>query len=260
MRTTGVLIIAMVISLVLSGCMPYWSGRDLEDQVLEMEERQERLDAEAKEREQELASMIEEAKAEIDALEEVLEEARTVLARNSADLGADVQQNRQEVSQLQGRIEEGEFHHRRLEQRFETFRDDMDTRFKNMEAEDLLEKAEEFEESGEYGLARRALEQFLKDHDDHSLAGEARLILGEIYFATEQWESAVPVFREVREDERSTARQARATRRLGEVFWEMGDCETAELFFETVVDLYGTSEEAQDAQTYLQDIADGQCP
>ena len=250
----------LILALLVSGCMPYWSGRDLEDQVMEMEQRQEELDAEAKEREEALAAMIADAKTEIDELEEVLEEARSVLARNSADLGADVQQNRREISQLQGRIEEGEFYHRQLEQRFETFREDMDTRFDNMEAEELLEKVEGFEEDGDFGLARRALEQFLSDHDDHQLAGEARLMLGEIYFATEQWESAVPVFREVREDQRSSARQARATRRLGEVFWALEDCSNAQLFFETVVDVFPNSDEVDDAQSYLDDLAQGACP
>lgn len=252
--------VVLVVSLCLSGCMPIWQGRELEEELAEMEARQAELDAEAQEREEALAEMIEDATAEIEELEEVLEEARKILARDSAELGEDVRRSRQELSQVRGQLEELEFHQRRNQQAFETFRDDMDTRFEDVEPEELLEMVEKFQEDGELDFARRALEQFLSDYEDHELAPEARLELGEIYFQTEKWESAVEVFQELRDDETSEARQARATRRIGEIFRELGNCDNAELFLESVIEDYPNSDEVSEVRGMLSDIEGGNCP
>lgn len=255
MVTTGLLC-----ALFVAGCMPIWSGRDLQDEVADLEERQMELEAEADERERTLASMIDEVRNEIDTLEGVLEEAREVLARNSADLGAEVSQTREDINRVRGSLEELEFLHRRLEQSFETFRGDMDQRFEGVEPEELLEKAQKFLDEEEYGLARRALRQFLDDYEEHDLEPEARLTLAEVYFQTGQLENAGTEFDRVRLDATSTARQARATRRIAEVFMEMGDCDNAELFFESVVSDFPTSLEVADARRYLEEIERGQCP
>lgn len=253
-------VIVLAATVCLSGCMPIWQGRELEEELAEMEARQVELETEAQEREEELAEMIEEATAEIDELEEVLEEARKILARDSAELGEDVRRSRQELSQVRGQLEELEFHQRRNQQAFETFRDDMDTRFEDVEPEELLEMVDKFQEDGELDFARRALEQFLSDYDDHELAPEARLELGEIYFETEKWESAVEVFQTLRDDQSSEARQARATRRIGEIFREMGNCDNAELFLESVIADYPNSDEISEVREMLNDIEGGNCP
>ncbi len=257
---TAPVALAVIAALLLTGCLPIWQAREMEEDLQQMEVRQAELEEEAQQRERELAEMIEEAQAEIDELEDVLEEARNILQRDSAELGADVAQSRQELSQLRGQLETLEFQHRRLEQALDTFRDDMDTRFADTEPDRLLEKAEEFQEDGEYHLARRALEQFLTDHEDHELVSEARLELGEVYFESEMWESAVNVFRDLRDDTSSTTRQARATRRIGEVFLNLGDCDNAELFFEAVVADYPNSAEVSEAREFLDQIQRGDCP
>ncbi len=254
--------IALVMSLLLfaTGCMPLWTGRDMQEDLSAMEARQAELETEAEEREKQLAEMISEAKAEIKELEDVLEDARRILARDSADLGDDVRQTRREITQLLGTLEELEFRHRRLQQSFETFRDDMDRRFEDVEPDELLEKAQKFQEDGEYDLARRALERFLTDHEGHDLESEARLELGDVYFGLEKWENAGAQFTRVSDDSSSQARQAYATLRVAEVFVEMGECDTARLFFEAVAEDFPAAEEVSDAQEWVRRINQGDCP
>lgn len=247
-------------AMAISGCMPWWTGRDMQEDLAQMEARQAELEKEAEKREQELAEMISEAKAEIKELEEVLEEARRILARDSADLGDDVRQTRREITQVLGTLQELEFRHRRLEQSFDLFRDDVDRRFADVEPDELLEKAQKFQEEGEYHLARRALERFLSDHEGHQLEAEARLELGDVYFELEQWESAGSQLTRVSEDSTSRARQAYATYRVAEVFVQMDECDTARLFFEAVVDDFPAAEEVTDAQEWIRRIDRGECP
>ena len=246
--------------IVTTGCMPLWTGRDLQDEVAQLEARQVELEQEAHEREVTLAMMIDEARHEIEELERVMEEARSLLARDSADLGAELRAIREDIARVRGNLEELQFLHRRQERAFETFRKDMDQRFVGVEPEELLEKAQTFLEDQEYGLARRALTQFLDDYEDHPLASEARLDLGEVHFQTGQWESAGSEFDRVRMDSTSQARQARATRRIAEVFWRLGDCDSAELFFESVIDDFPRSEEVGPARDGLRAVKGGQCP
>lgn len=253
-------VVLLVASLLLTGCMPLWSGRSLQDDVAEMEARQTELEAEAQTREETLAAMIKEARAEIDELEKVMEEAREILARDSANLGAEVSGIRQDINRTRGSLEEMEFLYGRLNESFEVFKEDMDRRFEGIDPEELLEKAQQFQEDEEYGLARRALNQFLADYDDHRLASEARLELGEVYFEIGHWESAGATFREVESDTSSAARRARATRRIGEVFMHLGDCDSAQLFFETVVSDFPRSAEVSDAREFLALIENGECP
>ncbi len=250
----------VLVSIFVTGCMPIWSGRDLQDEVADLEARQIELEEEARDREVTLAKMIDEARAEIDELEDVMEEARKILARDSADIGAEVSQTREDINRVRGSLEELEFLHRRLDQSFQLFRDDMDTRFDGIEPDELLERAEGFMEDGEVGLARRALEHFLSEYEEHELATEARLDLAEVYFQTENWESAGGEFDKVRLDSSSTARQARATRRIGEVFMQMGNCDNAKIFFESVIADFPNSEEVADARVLLGKVERGECP
>lgn len=254
------LVLLVVAAVFISGCMPIWQARELEEDLAQMETRQGELEREAREREQELAEMIEEAQAEIDELEEVLEEARELLRRDSAELGADVNEARREVGRLRGEIEALEFQYDRLEQNFQTFRTDFDRLFEGVEPEELLEKAIEFREDHEHDLARRALQRFVEDYPDHELAPEARLELGDVYFDLEMWANAGRMYGQVQNDTTSEARRARATRRVGEVFMMRGECGEAELFLEAVVEDYPGSQEVQKAQERLDQLQRGDCP
>ncbi len=257
-------IVTLLVVLVwTTGCMPIWQGNELQEDLEAMEARQAELETEAEERERELAEMIEDAQREIDNLESVLDEARQLLRRDSAELEADVRESRDDVRQLRGKIEELEFQHRRLEQTLEAFRRDMDRQFVEVEPDELLEKSEEFRDNGEYDLARWALEQFLEDHDDHELASEARLELGEIYVTIGMWEHAIDTLDPVRDDPASTARQARATYLIGEALFHTGgsgDCGRAEIAFEIVAEDFPHSDDVDAARQRLEEIEQGECP
>ncbi len=261
-RRGGVVLAAVVVivAVAVTGCQPIWQAREMEEDLAAMEQRQAELEEEALEREEELAAMIEDAQSEIDELEEVLDEARSLLQRDSAELGADVRQSRQEISRLRGQLEELEFRYGRLEQSFQAFRTDFDRLFDGIEADELLELAEDFTEEGEYDMARRALERFVEEYDDHELVLEAHSELGDVYFELEMWESAGAEFSHVRENTTSEALEAYATRRGGDTLFKLGSCERAQVVMEALIEGFPNSDEVPKAQERLEQIEAGECP
>lgn len=260
-------VVMLVSSLFLSGCLPIWQGRALEDEVAMLRARQADLEAEASQREESLAEMIRGARDDIEELEAVLVEAREILSRDSANLGAEVQRNREELSQVYGELEELEFRFRRFQQTFELFRVDVDMRFDSGEAEhwpedpeDLLEFGQALREDGEYTRARRAFHRFLSHHENHHLTAVARLELAEAYFAEEQWVSAIGEFQTLFRQSQAESHQSRSAMRIGESFVALGECERAKIFFETVVEDFPHSREVSEARRQLRSIERDECP
>ena len=253
----------LIVSTVVSGCLPIWQGREMEEELAELRTRQAELEAEATEREQTLAEMIAGARSDIEELEEVLVDAREILSRDSANLGADVQRNREEMGQVRGELEELAFRFRRFEEAFDYFREDVDIRFSEewpSDPEELLELGQGFLEDEDYRQARRAFERFLSRHESHRLANVARLELAELFFAQREWHRAVGEFQQLLRGGSTDAQQARAALRIGEAFMALGECEEASIFLETVVEDYPRSEDVTDARSRLADIQANRCP
>lgn len=254
----GWLALAALVATTM-GCMTISDGEALQEEVAALEARQTQLEADADEREATMQEMIDDLETEIVELESVMEDARRILARDSADLEAELAATQRHINELRGQLEEMQFRHRQFAESFDTFRRDMDRRFDGVEAGDLLEQAETFREEGELDLARRALEHFVSEYDDHDLIWEARLALGEVYFDADHWRNATAQFQELLDDPTSEARQARAARRIGEIFVAEERCDEAKIFFEIVVEDYPGSEEVEDAQRFISEINAGQC-
>ncbi len=262
MRAISVII--LLAATTLSGCLPIWTAREMEEEIAELQAQQIRLEAELAEREETLTEMIALARGEIEELEQVLVEAREFLSQNSANLGADVHAQQEDLSRLRGEKEELEFRFRRFQEAFEYFREDVDLRFAEewpADPSDLLELAQGFVEDEDYRQARRALERYLARHSDHRQVNTARLTLGEVYYVQEQWVSAIQAFREIlRPGARAVdSHQARASLRIGQSLIQLGDCDDGEIFLETVVEDFPRSREVSEAQQWLRELS-GRCP
>lgn len=259
-RGVGVL----VIWIGLTGCLPIWEGRALEEELQTLRARQAEMEREAEEREANLVETIESARGDIESLEEVLEDARRFLSENSANLGADVQRMREEMSRLSGQVEELGFQFRRFQESFAYYREDVDLRFAEefpSDPDELMARGQELEDEGDFRRARRVYERFLTRHGEHPRRNTARLKLGEILVVQEQWVNAIGEFQQLlpRESGSTESQQARASLRIGEALQGMGECEDAAIFYETVVEEYPLSDDVGEARRRLREVETGEC-
>jgi TolA-binding protein len=258
--------LALALSGVLTGCMPIWTGNRVQEE-LETVKMQQRVMLESSQAEkEELTRMIASGRTDIAEMREVLDEARELLQRNSANLGVEVGQIREELERLRGRNEELEFRFLRMEQALQLFKEDVDMRLGAGreplpdDPEKLIELASNRIELKDYRTALRAMERFLSQHERHARIGDAIFLLGETYFFESQWVSAIFEYQKVLQNHQRSPRIAMATYRIGESFQKMGKCQEAQVFFETVINDHPGSRVVRDAREHVQEIKAGRCP
>jgi len=117
--------------------------------------------------------------------------------------------------------------------------------------DELLAVAEEHLVAGRPKVARVMLEKFLKDHEDHEKATEARYRYAETYFNAEDYPRAILLFEEVVTADPKSPWAPWAMVRQGECFKSMGQDAEATLFWQDVVARYPKTQAAKDAKELL---------
>lgn len=125
MYTRG-FIVSILLAAFAAGCYPMSHARELEARVLTLEAYQEEFRMTFDEERQRLTDLALEAERSIDELEGALTEARAFLQRTNADLGVRVDGLDQQISELRGRLEEGQFESAQLRQELELLRQDIE--------------------------------------------------------------------------------------------------------------------------------------
>lgn len=251
-----------------SACLPLNRGELMESEIEELKTTQLAMAENYEAQERALRDMITSSREDVEQLKSVLKEARELLQRNNADLGAELQTNREELRRLRGMLEELDFGVSKLAQDLSLFKEDIDIRFASGEAllaqlpdeaAPLFEFGEAKLEEGKMRAARKAFEKFLDQHADHPRAPEAQFNVGETYRVEGHWVTAIGEYQKTMQSERAAALLDDATFRIGEGFYALGRCENARVFFETVVQDYGSSEWASSARVKLNELDSGRC-
>lgn len=219
MRSAALAAVAALGALATPGC--FWlttkhEGNRLRSDVAELEKR--------------IAKQEESLDAKVKQLDESLDKATKLLARNSADLGADVQKLSSEMASMNGEVEgvRRELEAVRAElalAREENLqlRGDFEKRLVAAEArvaelekqlatgagtkppptaaqptkEELFASAMKKLEAGQLTDARKELKDFLKKYPQDDRADDAQYWLGEIYYREQQYEKAIGEFQKV---------------------------------------------------------------
>jgi tol-pal system protein YbgF len=258
------LLVSSLLALA-SGCTPFWKGRDMQRRIDELEKEQTKLQREYDREKKKLEKMVEGARADIDELRSVLEKARRLLQRNNADLGAEIQNVRQTIQKLRGQIEETQFKMSQLQRELELFKRDVEMRFAGGggslpdDPKELFEAGRSKLESGSLRVARRAFEQYLRNHGDGEYADEAQFYLAETYFRGENWVNAIMEYRKVLQSHSNSPKKPEATYKIGVGFMKLGKCKESKPFFETVVSDYPRSEVVSGARRQLRQLEQGAC-
>lgn len=117
----------------LSGCYLASDGKAMERRVLQVEEQQAEFVSTFARTRDELTQLVSQAERQVSALRETLEEARTLLGRSSANLGAQVDGLEMQLKMLQGQLDEQRFGNEEVQRALETLRTDTDFRLEQLE-------------------------------------------------------------------------------------------------------------------------------
>ena len=108
---------------------------------------------------------------------------------------------------------------------------------------------------GRYDDSSRLFSQFLRNHPDHDLADNAQYWLGESYYVTQNYESALQTFRAMTERYPDGDKSADAELKIGYCLYELGQYAGARQALQDVVNRYSGSTVARLAESRLRALA-----
>ena len=213
------------------------------------------------EKEAELSKMIASARSDVDELNRVIKDATGLLARNSADFGAEMETMRQDLQTIRGDSEQLQFRLQKLEQDLQIFKEDVDLRFADGggaalpdDANELFKVSAEKVQAGDTRVARKGFEKFIKKFPKDRRVAEAKFWLGETYFKESRFPSAIFEYQKILKDHSKSDRADDATFRIGESFVKLNKCAEAKIFFETVVKDHKDSKFSKPAKSQLKSL------
>lgn len=247
-----------------SGCFWFTSqneGEELNREVRYLKDRLTRVESEQQEKLANLTGMIDRARGEVDKLEDTLTKATRILARNSADFGADMETLKERLRQIDGTLAEVRHEMDQTTQKIEATNKkvldvasaagldipvdeaavpaDPDAHFK------LIADAYN---TGRHGEARSFAELFLKRYPSHKTADEAQLYIARSYMAQKRWSKALGPLRTFTEKFPNSPRAPEGLYAMAECFFNMGDCTDARILVEAVITRHKNSEFAAKAR------------
>jgi len=261
------LVILFVFSILLSGCVPLWTGSAMREDIDQLKADQARLNDDLGVKQAELSAMVDSARTDVAQLNEITREATELLARNNADFGLELERIRQELQRVGGQLEESDFRLQKMQTDLRLFKEDVDIRFADgggvqmpEKADDLFKYANDKLKARDFRNARKALESFATRHARDARMPEVIFLMGETYFEEGQWVSAVFEYQKVWKNYARSPRAGDAVYRIGECYVQMQKCKEAAIFYEAVVNDYSKSTHANDARAKLAKMKGGTCP
>jgi tol-pal system protein YbgF len=121
-------------------------------------------------------------------------------------------------------------------------------------AQDLYNAAVTQKNRGSLGTARRAFENFIRQHPNHTLAPEARYHHADIFVQENQLDEAISAFLRIPELHPTAPRVPDALYRVGLLHLEMENVSEAREYFERVVNSYPDSNSARLARERLNSL------
>lgn len=206
------------------------------------------------------------ASADMDRLRQVVDEANALLARNSADLGARVEQQGQDIATLKGKLEELLFQLAQLERRMSEDGERLSGRLDALEtgqqkiadkvapamadsADGLWAQAQELLREGRRADARRFLDGFIKRFPTEPRAPAARLLIGKTFAEENNHRQAAGNYQKLLDEYARSAEVPEAMYQLGLSFVELKFCSDALAIFEDLGKRFRSTAQARNAGT-----------
>jgi TolA-binding protein len=238
----------------------------------------ERLAREAADRERRIVSLEEGMSAERAAmetkmaeLERVLEQATSVVTRNSADIGTEVQRLREQIQVLEGEIaelrneltstqralsEQQQEIDRRIQQFARKAGVDMPVDASQIPADpaEHFAAAQRAQQANDHSTARALYREYVSRYRDDARADDAQYAIGKTYLAEGRPASALAEFRKVIAEFRTGDVVDRALFEMAEAFYALHACTDARSALEALISAHPRSPLVAQARTKLRDI------
>ena len=256
----------LVLSL-LGGCTFFTTkheGRQLKESVDKLKAQVDDMAL----REQELRKATAEAKEQVRRLREVLDQATSLVQRNSADLGVQVQKIQSDLAALVGKTEELAHSLQSLSSQFTEYRAQTDVRLEGMAAkagtatappapddkDQLFDEAYKRYQQGQFEEARRLFRTFVTRHSRDERADNAQYWLGQSYFEERKYAAAIAEFKKVLDNfPRGDATDA-AMYGMALAFVELKYCTEGEAYLQELLKQFPKSPLVEKAQKKVKEI------
>ena len=233
--------------LILSGC---WTtkeqGQALQRDVEELKKR--------------LHRDIQQSKDEREKLQKVMEQATALLTRNSADVGAQVERMQARLAKITGQVDEQEKKLDDINQQLAK----MEVKLDNLasgaqpkqppipqDKDQLFRLAQQKIAAGEHDEGRRLLRHFRSNYPTDPRADDAQLMLGDSYFAEQQFPKAIVEYRKIIDAKKKTNVYPDALYKVGMALYQLKFCSDAQLFLNQLVKRYRRHKEVARARKVL---------
>jgi TolA-binding protein len=250
----------MVAAVATPACMTSGEGEKLQAEIADLRARLDEIDRRDKE-----------YKEQVVRLKKVLDEATSLLTRNSADVGAKVAKSEQDIAALQGRIEEAQHAQEMSARQSADERNRFETRLSALEAtqtkivdkvaptmpddkDQLWAQAGQRLSGGQRDDGRRFYRTFIQRFPQDPRAPQAYLAIGMSFVQESKYPNAVGEFQKVLDTFPRAPEVPEAMWQLARAFAELKFCTDAKSLLTDVMKRYPKSSRAADAKEEMKRI------
>lgn len=259
MYRRSLLCLSLVPLLLSSGC--WWFAKKSETSELRADVGE--LDTRLEKKEQDIESKVKR-------LQEVLDEATSLLKRNSADVGADVQAMQEELRQLRGLVTEAQRYANEIRVDTATMKTQLtglDERVAKLEfvIEELTRKPPDPNvlwdegktamERGDVATAEARFKSLVLQFPEHDRADDAQYNRGEMHYQKQEYDQAIAAFQRVWDKHPDSSLADDAMYRAGEAAQTLKHCNEARAYFGLLTSRYSKSNLVRKAKAKLSQIS-----
>jgi TolA-binding protein len=263
-------LLAPALAIGLGGCV-LWTSRDdgeaLKLRAQQLEDRLAKVEGESAAERERLTEMIETARTQIAELEETLSKATRVLARNSADFGAEMEGIKDQLRASDGALAE-------LQHQVETVAGQVEEANKRVvdfalaagldlpvdvskvpeKAKDHFETIKASFDAGRYGEAREIAKIYLQRYPKDDAADDVQFLVAKSFVAQKRWAKALGALRQFTDNYPKSELNPAVLYEMASAFFQLGDCTDARILVDTISAKHKGSPFAAKASTLLLEI------
>lgn len=270
-RSARSLVTLALAGLALSGCYPKAKGVALEEKLAEQNQRLAELESGIADTRQRMDAALETAESKVAELQEVLEQATAVVTRNSADLGTEVIQLREQLQAVEGSLAELQNElqttQRQMGEQQQAF-DQQIRRFAQKAGVDMAVDESQIPDNadahfaagqtalgaGEHSQARALFREFIRRYPEDERADNAQYLVGKAYLVERRPANALGEFRRVISNYPRGDAVDEALFDMADAFFQLHACTDAKAALEALIRGHRRSSLRDDARRKLRQI------
>ncbi len=242
--------VVAIAAFLANGCFLWTTrndGEDMKQQVQLLNDRLAKIEADARQGQEELQEMIARAQTQVTNMEEALSRATMVLARNSADFGAELEEAKTELNRAEGTMAElthsMEALTRKVEESSRRINEfalaagldlPVDESTVPPEARDHMQMMKDSLSAGRYGEMRSLAKLYQDRYPRAKDLDEVQLMIGRSHIAQKQYAKALGALRRFVDLFPKSPQMPEVLYEMANAFFMLGDCTDARILVDTL--------------------------